>query len=471
MKLPTTYPFPMIVSAGLILSLVLPVTPCPATIGSVKFGQPALPPPVSSPKSTQLTRDAGRLPIISLNDTLPTVQAADSLSFRTRRVRNRLAGYADTLSARLDSIATGLQHSEPTQSPWGDTARFRLRQRLTRYQDRLFQLSSDQSPDAIAKKDRLERRLHHLQRQQASLPDFSEHPPVDQLPLSVRSSAEPYTSTLGQSTAILSDTTRQLPSGQALDQRIDQYAGQRTELGPLAESPAHPLEAMQESLQGYQPLLSGQPMNQQAVQQAVLERLQALGPDYRQEFAQRLQKATRKLARQGFRTAAGVDQTDTAAAPLGKRLRLGGNLQVQPADPIKIDLSPELRYALLPRWTVAAGGVYRMGIQVDDFPRHLFRRQAVYGLRTAGEWRALAGFSLRAEWERLRTAASSSVSSEQSSHQWVSAAWLGLVKHYRISRKVQGSVQLLYNLMHDPLTSPHPHPYVIRLGFQLQSAE
>ena len=458
--------------------------PCQASIYQAIENQSSPAPYVQG--SMQASLDSLISKATNTLDTLPisgelAVPKIDSLTSRVNRTQARLSGYSDSLTARLDSLTQLPQHQNIDSSPLQDSVRSRLQRRLDRYRQRWEKLAQDRSPKAMATKARLQKRINDLERKQTSLLDLnsSEHiadQASDNLSESLSpqlgSFSEQHEPLLDQSATVLKDTAHQQPSGQTIDQSIDQYAGQQAQLNPLTESaPPNPYESMQQSLEGYQSDLGGKAVGKEEVQQAVLTRLKSLGSDYQQEFAQQLQHATRKLTRQRRKLQAENNQPDTAnTRPFSKRLRWGGNFQIHPDKITRVDLSPELHYILLPRWSIALAGVYRVGIQIEDFPHRLFHQQSVFGFRGATEWQALAGWSLRAEWERLRTPSSTALSSseKQPTHQWINSIGLGIVKYYTISQRMKGYLQLLYNPLHDPLNSPHPHPYVIRLGFQLQ---
>ncbi|WKN44233.1 hypothetical protein [Tunicatimonas pelagia] len=422
------------------------------------------------------TTDSLRARVASpLPDSLPF--SLDSIRTRAEKARHRLTSLSDSVHQRLPLYARTAQPL--SRRNWAGAS---SQANLDRYQQRLASLSGDHTPLANARRTKLQQRLRYWQRKAGQISPPSSLPSPDQTRSALSSAipeALPQTETLAPYATVLIDTAFAPPSGQQVDQTIDQYARERSELQPLvqAKPPVDPRQELQASLQGYQKHLSGVPRTQEAVLEAIQQRLQSLGEDYQHQFHERLSKARRKLARSGSVV------PDTSLS-FGRRLRFSANLQLHPGSwqpsavgtgtspilpddlTLQVDASPEVQYLVRPRWLLGLGGTYRSGLRFSGFPYRLFHSPSVYGLRLSGEWQALRGFSLRAEGERLRSSTAPTVTDQGKAFRWTNALYLGLVKYHRLSERWQAFLQALYQPGHNPTSSPHPRPYVIRLGVQ-----
>ena len=407
--------------------------------------------------------------------------AIDTSAQSIERIKSNLVTYSDSLMARVDSL------SERTlrklgHSPIADTVQRLLKGQLDSQRQNWMQYAEDKIPEPSSLNPSLPEIPSLGEKQSPTVPSVKEKvseysreqvDSYEQIPSSVNTAKKYHSEIQSQSELFAKDTTGQ--KGMMIDQKIDQYARQQQALQPLVEADAEdPMLAIQESLQEYQPHVDQTSLSAEKVQQLMIERLQALGSDYQQKFDQRINKATRKLAKRGIAKGP-VPEPDTISQLAGKRLLWGGNVRIQPGEVTQIDAAPELQYRLYPRLNIGVSGVYRVGIQINDFPHKLWKDQDTFGFRGLTEWRALGSFSLRAEWERLKTKApvlQKPKASDLAKSQWTNSVWLGVSKYQSLSRRLKGYIQLLYNPLHDSETSPHPKPYTIRVGVQLKpSAE
>lgn len=402
-----------------------------------------------------------------------TKSLADTATQAAHSTFDQLASLPDSLVSRLDSLPRLIPRS-PLTDPVYEKAQGGVEELKQGWEGTIdkksTQLLDEHIPvwpplDVVNKYQRVYSSDHIEEEVVNSLEDVATDNEL--LPQEVGSLSGQYSEVQSELEAIAKDSTQQ--SGVVIDQKVDQYAGQQKGLQPLTEASAQP-SPVEQSLQGYQSQMDQATFDKTEVQQLLLSRLQALGSDYQQDFAKRIKKSTKKLARhrQDYQTS---PKADTTANSGKKRLRLGGNFQLQPGHTTRLDISPELQYRLLPRWSIGVGGTYRIGIQTDDFPKQLVQQEGVYGGRGLTEWQAFPSISLRAEWESLYSGSNDqlgSLANDLPSQRWNDSVWLGLVKYYSVSSWVKGSIQLLYNPLHDPSTDLYTQPYTIRLGFQFQ---
>ena len=414
-------------------------------------------------------RDSLRETTDRVNDLIDTVRQP------VQRIYPRWSSYPDSLLTRIDSLAQPLGQSSVMDSLRGEV-RARARDLRQKWEQETREQSLPILDDQVLIQESVDKVNDYRQKYSVDLTaeevlnSMDNMTTEDDIPPEASSLPEQYSEIQSEVENLKKDSAQQV--GPAIDQRIDQYASEQEELHPLMETNDAEPSPIQQSLQGYQTQLDQTSLNKAEVQQLLVSRLQALGGDYQQDFQQRIKRSTRKLAR--HRSAYQVPPSEDTLAKSGKkRFRVGGNFQLQPGRTTRLDISPELQYRLLSRWNIGLGGTYRVGIQTDAFPRRLIQQEGIYGIRGLTEWQAFPSVSLRAEWESLYNGATptnqlGSPASELLTQLWSNSIWLGPVKYYSVTSWVKGSVQLLYNPLHDPKTDLYTQAYTIRMGFQLQ---
>ncbi len=125
-----------------------------------------------------------------------------------------------------------------------------------------------------------------------------------------------------------------------------------------------------------------------------------------------------------------------------------------------VDLSPQVGYMVNERVAVGMGIKYQYReIRSIRFSDHLFGYQAFGRLNLTRQVFAQGEFeniSLTFE-DRL----------ERRSRIWVPGAFLGGGFFQSAGSRMGFSIMLLYNFLYDPLRSPYPSPWVIRMGVSL----
>jgi hypothetical protein len=152
---------------------------------------------------------------------------------------------------------------------------------------------------------------------------------------------------------------------------------------------------------------------------------------------------------------------------LGKRLVLGGNLQISRQEEYTgIDFSPALGYRWNKRYMWGIGGTYRAKVNEDE--RSVIKGEQVYGGRFYMEYSILSRFFLHGEYE-LMSHAIIDPQTDLVNRVNAPGAMLGAGIYYNFMKNIKGSVMILYNFLHDPATSPYDKPLMFRFGFNLDN--
>lgn len=147
--------------------------------------------------------------------------------------------------------------------------------------------------------------------------------------------------------------------------------------------------------------------------------------------------------------------------PFLKRLKFGGNFQVNRQEPSSIDASFRVSYLMNQNARIGVGTSYRIGTEKDL--KFNFDEQ-VFGLRSFFDYTIFRSVYAEAlyEWNLTDVPAQNDISQGR---QWVQSGMLGLGNRFRMARKMTGNFTVLYNFLHDD-KSPYPSAWVFRVGFE-----
>lgn len=148
--------------------------------------------------------------------------------------------------------------------------------------------------------------------------------------------------------------------------------------------------------------------------------------------------------------------------PLKERIVLDLMVQIQKNKYWLLDFNPSVTYALTGRWSIGAGWNQRLAFAKG---LEIVQEEEIYGWRSFTEFRWAKGFSLRAEAEQMYCfpVVNQSASKDGVDARWMWSAFAGIKKNYRISRRLEGTISLLY-LVYDPADSS---PYVNKVNSRL----
>jgi hypothetical protein len=155
--------------------------------------------------------------------------------------------------------------------------------------------------------------------------------------------------------------------------------------------------------------------------------------------------------------------------PLKERLLAGITVQFQQVNDLWTDLNPYLAYRLSGRFTAGLGWNYRVIVEKDPvaFPAE----ERIYGPRSFLKFRLGKGLNVRTDLELMSMSVPGSTAQPGAGDPYArlwSWGWLaGVTKEYRISRKLLGEVQFMYNLWSEHDRRPYASPFNLRAGFEL----
>ena len=151
-----------------------------------------------------------------------------------------------------------------------------------------------------------------------------------------------------------------------------------------------------------------------------------------------------------------------AGQPLLKRLRWGGNFQVNRQEPTSIDAALSVSYLINARARLGLAGAYR--VTTRKRITNLDFDNEVYTTRGFLDYTLFKTFYLEGlyEWSYTDVLDRNDISQGR---QWVRSAMLGLGNRFTLTRGIQGNFVTLYNFSHDE-RSPYNSPWVFRVGFE-----
>jgi hypothetical protein len=162
----------------------------------------------------------------------------------------------------------------------------------------------------------------------------------------------------------------------------------------------------------------------------------------------------------------GIKEKSLKGRPLRERWVIGGNFDIVNISPLMIDLAPQFGYRVNKRFQVGVSGVYRVKF-VDSVRVSNAVPSNVYGYSIFATYKVILNFFAYAEFERTTSAAKSQVNDAKSESIWINSALVGIGRQFKIHKKVNGSILLLWNPLHINGKSPYHEAFVIKTGFQL----
>lgn len=237
------------------------------------------------------------------------------------------------------------------------------------------------------------------------------------------------------------------------------------------------LKEQQEKLAAYKPLPEGYRENMDGFQtndfvkeqlEAKAEEIKKIGGETLQEkfdaAQEKLSEAKEKYGSlESLKDAPKRKPNPYKGDPFLKRIKWGGNFQINKDDPASVDIAVQASYLLNQRARFGTGVSYRVTVG-KNFQQIDFKDQ-VFGIRTFFDYTIYKSIYLEAlmEWIRARPKETTELSS---SHIWTRAMMLGAGNRFNITKKLKGTFTVLYNFSYNE-NSPHPSPWVFRAGFEL----
>jgi hypothetical protein len=151
-----------------------------------------------------------------------------------------------------------------------------------------------------------------------------------------------------------------------------------------------------------------------------------------------------------------------------KRLEMGTNMQSVKSNsffPVTSDIGLSLGYKLNPKSIVGIGLSYKMGWGREL--RHIAITHEGIGLRTFSDFKLKGSFWITGGGEWNHRARFKSFDELKNNDAWQPSILTGLNKKYKMSKKISGNVQLLYDFLYRKQV-PMAQPVVFRMGFGLK---
>ena len=232
----------------------------------------------------------------------------------------------------------------------------------------------------------------------------------------------------------------------------------------------NPIVATKAKMNGYQAQV-----NRYTDKKNLKANMQQLTASHVQKYGQSIQNAHESMAslKKKYVTlpsledvSLGVKRNSLKGQPLGKRLKIGGNLHIRQTNTVDVDFSPSIAYRLNRKWSAGMEGMYRSQFGGDKELTNAFD-PSTYGLRVFTEYLFFKGLFVRGDVETLRQS-SEPGSVNANDLALITGALAGMGKSIRISDKVGGKVMVQYNFLHKN-NGLYNSQRVVRFGFDLKS--
>ncbi|MGF1638271.1 MAG: hypothetical protein ACFCUU_14435 [Cyclobacteriaceae bacterium] len=198
-----------------------------------------------------------------------------------------------------------------------------------------------------------------------------------------------------------------------------------------------------------------------ADRQAMDKKLRTLAFDNFAQNEDKLQSALKEL--QKFKKTYGNVQDGkgkSGSVPFKKRWFFGSNFQYTRRLPFTLDLAPLAGYKLKPKLAVGLGASYHASVAKTN--NYKPTSGDVLGYRVFSEYTVLHKWFVHIEYENLRHA--SNVSSDtEDTFAWQPGALAGVGTQFKMRGKLNGSIMLLYNFMHQN-GGTYKEPLMVRMG-------
>ena len=203
-----------------------------------------------------------------------------------------------------------------------------------------------------------------------------------------------------------------------------------------------------------------------------------LGADYTRDFIteniDQIEHLNNKLADLKKKYASVSNSTDMSTAkrrnslrgrPIDEKIILGGNFDIQMADPILIDLSPLVGFRLNKKFSIGLGGTYRVDLTFDHKSFNTQYDTKVYGFNSFISYDIMKQFFVYGQYDYLSKKEQDQDVAEEV-QTWEPSFMAGIGRSFRVHTKITGTVMLLYNVVDSNIKSPFGNKFQIKFGFQ-----
>ncbi|WKZ60539.1 MAG: hypothetical protein QY309_03475 [Cyclobacteriaceae bacterium] len=158
-------------------------------------------------------------------------------------------------------------------------------------------------------------------------------------------------------------------------------------------------------------------------------------------------------------------QTVKQKRPLIERFRPGITVQLSKANAVRFDFNPYIAYQVFSPIFVGLG--WNQRAVFDHSSRELVNSERVFGPRLFFDYSLKMGFVPHFEIEYLNAPVKRLPDNLLSERQWVWTSMVGMKKEYRISKSLQGNIQVLYNIFDFKHKSPYVNKLNVRMGIDI----
>jgi hypothetical protein len=149
-----------------------------------------------------------------------------------------------------------------------------------------------------------------------------------------------------------------------------------------------------------------------------------------------------------------------------ERLLPGVSIQIQSATNLLVDFNPYVGYRITHRWMAGIGWNERIASNFNK-NQYFIEQDHVFGVRSFVQFKVGSKLTLRGEIEQMNTIIRQpSQPLDQAKHDWVWSYFVGIKQDFKISKKLNGNAQVLYNLYDPKRQSPYTDQVSIRFGFE-----
>ncbi|UII22649.1 porin family protein [Fulvivirga ligni] len=162
-----------------------------------------------------------------------------------------------------------------------------------------------------------------------------------------------------------------------------------------------------------------------------------------------------------------VKRNSLEGKPLRERLLIGGNFQVTSLNPFSLDASPQVGYKFNKKLVVGVGGALRHTFSNDPISTTTDIPNNSYGYKAFVSYDIISSFFAYGEYERMSKEIADNNDLSATKIQWIDGLLLGAGRRFTVLPKIDMTVIILYNFLHDPRKAVHPQPWQVKVGFQL----
>ena len=272
----------------------------------------------------------------------------------------------------------------------------------------------------------------------------------------------------GYSEDIKSIANSDLGEVKQIPETIEKEVMKMEELGKLAEGTS--------VLEEYKGIAEGL-KDEESMKEMVIEKAQEEAIDHFAGQEQVLNDAMQKIAKykqkyssvESLQSLAKKPHNPMKGKSLIERVVPGINFQVLKKNDLLIDFNPYAGYRFTGMLTMGGGWNYRLAY--NEKLNGFNSAAKIYGPRVYGEFNITKGFIGHASIEIMNTNVPAIIGYgptpiDPEMREWVSGAFLGLKREYKLFNGVRGTVQILYKLYDPEYKYPYADQINTRFGFE-----